>query len=928
MKKTVNGTKGRYMVQWLLLAALLGGALSVLFFRSYEPNQILFANDGPLGAQQAAWNRLPYGFTGIWEDLGWLGGDVPSAAPRISAFLMAVLSPVMYLKTFAPLTLFFVGFSAWLFFRQLEFNPAVCILGGLAAGLNMHCFSVACWGLGTWDLAIGSIFLAFAALAAKSIPQFWARGILAGLAVGMNIMEGFDCGAILSLYVGAFLIFVAWNRVGFSGEKIFQTLWVGVLLVFFSALFAVHTIVSLVNTQVIGVAENHQDEASKKARWDFSTQWSLPKAESLRVIIPGIFGYRLDQYITVPDKSSAYWGISGQDPKIAELQSSDPKVRVEAAAAIGAPENAKEILAGNDVAARAQVVESLRTGANLYPRHTGSGEYAGELVSLLAVFGMVGAFRRVNSPYSKLDRRAVWFWTGAALFSLLAAWGRFGFLYGLIYQIPYVSTIRNPIKFMHPFHVTWIILAAYGMEVLARRSLPAVATRGTTFFTRFKLWWKKAGFEKKWTLGLLASLALAVVALLILNASKVDLMNYLISQDFNGDIAPKMVQFCLGEVVWFILYWLVSIIVLTVILSGALSGPWARAAWVCLGLILVCDLGRSDQPWTNYFDYKEKYAMNPAVEVLEKEPFQHRVTARLAPARQISLSGNGEFDLMCFFWLQNDFPYHDIQSTEIIQAPRMPMMDRIFMANFNPSGSNLKAAARLWQLTNTRYLLGGAGIVPELNAQADPAGQSFRLIDRYKMTVKPGVTNIEDIGDVTVVRDDQGDYGLIEFTNTLPRAKLYSQWQSMDDSAALSTLASPSFDPTKTVLLSKETVVAQNPSTALIDPGSVEITKYEPKKVDLLAEAKTPAILLLNDRVGTAWKAWVDKKPVPVLRCNYIMRGVALPAGEHTVEFRFQPPLTTLYISLSGWAVALLLTGYLMLTANHRRMCELARASK
>jgi hypothetical protein len=912
MKKTVTGKKAGTLPQWLIFALVLGGALSMLFVRSFEPNQILFANDGPLGAQAAAWNRLPSGFTGIWEDLGWLGGEVPSAAPRLSAILMAILSPVMYLKTFAPLTLFFVSFSAWLFFRQLEFNRFVCVLGGVAAGLNMHCFSVACWGLGTWDLAIGSIFLALAALVSKSIPQFWAKGVLAGLAVGMNLMEGFDCGAILSIYVGAFVFFVVWNREGSAGEKAMRTLTVGLLVVFFAALFAVHTIVSLVNTQVIGVTETKQDPAAKKAGWDFSTQWSLPKAETLRVLIPGIFGYRLEQYITVSDKSSAYWGISGQDPKIAELQSDDPQVRVQAAQAIGAPPNALQILAGNDAAARTQVVDSLRAGANLYPRHTGSGEYAGELVSLLAIFGVANAFRRVNPTYSAAERRAVWFWAGAALFSILAAWGRFGFLYGLLYQIPHVSDIRNPIKFMHPFHIAWVVLAAYGMEALARRSLSGPVQRGVGFVEQLLVWWKKkTGFEKNWTIALLASVAVSVVALLILNNSKLDLTKYLISQGFNADIAPRMVEFCLGEVVWFIIYWVISVALMMTILSGAWTGSRAKWAWVCLGAILICDLSRADQPWTNYFDYKEKYAMNPAVEILEKEPFQHRVTARLAPARQISLSGNGEFDLMCFFWLQNDFPYHNIQSTEIIQAPRMPMLDRIYMGNFNPSGQNLKAAARMWQLTNTRYLLGGAGIVSQLNATADPQGQSFRLVDRYKMTLKPGVTNVEDIGDVTVVRDDQGEFGLIEFTNTLPRAKLYNRWQSMDDDAALPILASPNFDPSQTVLLSKDTPVSHTPVSTNGDPGTVEITDYQPKEVDLSAHAKTPAILLLNDRIAASWKAWVDKKPVPVLRCNYIMRGVALPAGEHTVEFRFQPPLTTLYVSLSGWAVGLLLAGYL-----------------
>jgi hypothetical protein len=33
------------------------------------------------------------------------------------------------------------------------------------------------------------------------------------------------------------------------------------------------------------------------------------------------------------------------------------------------------------------------------------------------------------------------------------------------------------------------------------------------------------------------------------------------------------------------------------------------------------------------------------------------------------------------------------------------------------------------------------------------------------------------------------------------------------------------------------------------------------------------------------------------------MRGVQLEKGEHKIEFRFQPPLTTLYVSLAALAV-------------------------
>jgi uncharacterized membrane protein YfhO len=79
----------------------------------------------------------------------------------------------------------------------------------------------------------------------------------------------------------------------------------------------------------------------------------------------------------------------------------------------------------------------------------------------------------------------------------------------------------------------------------------------------------------------------------------------------------------------------------------------------------------------------------------------------------------------------------------------------------------------------------------------------------------------------------------------------------------------------------------------------------------LKTEAITASLLLLNDKFDPDWKVTVDGKPEPLLRCNFIMRGVALSAGPHTVEFRFEPPIELLYVSLATIAMGLVLLGLL-----------------
>jgi hypothetical protein len=60
----------------------------------------------------------------------------------------------------------------------------------------------------------------------------------------------------------------------------------------------------------------------------------------------------------------------------------------------------------------------------------------------------------------------------------------------------------------------------------------------------------------------------------------------------------------------------------------------------------------------------------------------------------------------------------------------------------------------------------------------------------------------------------------------------------------------------------------------------------------LRTQADFASVLLLNDRFDPQWSVTVDGQPARLLRCNYIMRGVQLPPGTHTVRFSFRIPIS------------------------------------
>jgi hypothetical protein len=123
----------------------------------------------------------------------------------------------------------------------------------------------------------------------------------------------------------------------------------------------------------------------------------------------------------------------------------------------------------------------------------------------------------------------------------------------------------------------------------------------------------------------------------------------------------------------------------------------------------------------------------------------------------------------------------------------------------------------------------------------------------------------------------------------------------------LKELTTPSFDPWKTVLLSRDLPPSLGSPKPGAQAGSIEIRSYAPKRLRLEAKAELPCVLLLNDKYDPNWHVLVDGKSAELLRCNFIMQGVFLLPGSHTVDFYFRPPRGALYVSLGAVALGAVL---------------------
>lgn len=83
----------------------------------------------------------------------------------------------------------------------------------------------------------------------------------------------------------------------------------------------------------------------------------------------------------------------------------------------------------------------------------------------------------------------------------------------------------------------------------------------------------------------------------------------------------------------------------------------------------------------------------------------------------------------------------------------------------------------------------------------------------------------------------------------------------------------------------------------LAPTGTIELTAYSPDKLTYLSNSPTEQVAVFSEvyyRGQEDWKAYVDGKEVPHFRADYVLRGMRVPAGKHTIEFRFDPSVVAL----------------------------------
>jgi hypothetical protein len=176
-----------------------------------------------------------------------------------------------------------------------------------------------------------------------------------------------------------------------------------------------------------------------------------------------------------------------------------------------------------------------------------------------------------------------------------------------------------------------------------------------------------------------------------------------------------------------------------------------------------------------------------------------------------------------------------------------------------------------------------------------------------------------------VARDGSGiPWILFRRTSAAPPAQLVDSWRIAVDSgaaypsAALSAVLDPAFDPSRLVVLEQEPGVFGPPPRGAA--GTVSFQQAGDQASRITVDTTGTAVLVVRTVFDPNWHATLDGRSVPVLRADYLLQGVAVPDGHHTVVLSYDDPSIGYGLAGSAIAVVLLLAAGMFLRRRERRV--------
>ncbi|MEK6647466.1 MAG: YfhO family protein [Candidatus Firestonebacteria bacterium] len=455
--------------------------------------------------------------------------------------------------------------------------------------------------------------------------------------------------------------------------------------------------------------------------------------------------------------------------------------------------------------------------------------YMGVLPLLFAIYAMI---------YEK--KQHILFWIVMFLLSVFMVFGKYFSLYPLLYKFfPGISFIRYPVKFIFITTFCITILSGKGIDLFLEKC--------------------KSIDNKKYIKLIFFITMLFLFAIFLAYLNEVKILSFTVKRffavhDFSETL--KLVNnynFLLKIFLQSTIFLLLGVL----IFLSAYRQVSLKIVKALILIILTFDL------------FLNNYNINPVVprDFYKKENRSIEFTKKNSDSNRTLMVYEGRFNEYVY-----GFKYEEaIENAKRMLVPNWSLLFRLNIANGYES----------------MYIKRYVEVLSLLFKQESP--KKTKLLDLLNVQYVFALFEIKCAGLNLISKDKPYIY---ENTTFLPRAFYVPNALNKSDEEMLEELKNKKFDPTKVIMISKDTPLPKNSindNSELINTNKVNIVEYTPEKVILNVHLAKNGYVFLSDVYYPGWKVFIDNVPSKILRANYAFRAVSVNKGKHSIEFIYSP---------------------------------------
>ena len=506
-----------------------------------------------------------------------------------------------------------------------------------------------------------------------------------------------------------------------------------------------------------------------------------------------------------------------------------------------------------------------------YPKnHQGSRNFnlaistTGTIATVLAIFGVaLLVWDGLLGPSRMTPRQLFYgrFLLALGAVALVLSWGWHTPFYRPLFALPMMDKWRNPLKWVEVVNFALVVLSAIGMQHLLASLGPESAD---VKIIRRRLGSFTLGFAILFGIGLAITYPLALILVPVLQTEDYD---------------PQSVAAIMGTLHTSTLIAFVEMVLVCIILRCLWRpetlrrwkpvNPLVQRGWqtmlqsgnlpitlaVALAGLAALQLGWVANKFLEAIPLAQLTESNPLLDALRAEGD----TVRFAMPAQDPVLNN---------LMQNQLEASKVSCVDVSAASRIPDDLNAFFQTL------ASEQAQMWFLAGVKNV-----VIPETGLQQmrQDAGVAANIDHAVGFTLAP--TPSPDIPSHAMVTMKQ----YLAKATLIPDAEVLSS-----DDAVLDRLKDLKWNPWQSVLLHPgHSVPLIQPAPATRGRDEVGLVVYTPTAIEINVRSSRGGYVLVNDQYDPDWTAQVNGHDTELLRADYIMRAVQVPAGDSTVTMKY-----------------------------------------